>query len=186
MKIEVGNMLRLARVVAGLAAAVMGTVAATAADGPSPALRERFGDWGVTCVTVEKGTKCSILQQQAARAAPGQALQRTIAIELLPVPYGAVGTLLTPFGVDLAKGVTLRLGKAGPPLPFKTCLPTGCLVPLQFGKDAVEALRHQPVLHVLFETAGDGQTIDVPISLGGLGQALDRAKAIETGDGAGS
>jgi invasion protein IalB len=183
--VETGNAARYRRASRGMAAAVLlaGTVGfpvpAAAAAGATPPLHERFGDWEVTCAKAGTGNRCAAVQQQGAKSASGQTVQRTIAIELVPVPNGAIGTLLTPFGVDLAKGVVLRLDKAGPPLPFKTCLPTGCVVALQFGKEAVQALRARTVLHISFVTAGDGRPIDLPISLNGLGQALDRLQVLQ-------
>lgn len=96
----------------------------------------------------------------------------------MAVPQGAVGTLLTPFGLDLGKGVVLTLGKPGPALPFRTCLPTGCVVPLQFGSDAVQALKRERTLHVSFATAADDRHVELAISLNGLAQALDRAKIL--------
>ncbi|WP_159977932.1 MULTISPECIES: invasion associated locus B family protein [unclassified Novosphingobium] len=180
MKVEFGGAVHFVRVGGGIVAGFLAAGAAAATNSPTPALHERFGDWEVTCVQVEKATKCSILQQQGTRSASGEGIQRTIAVEIQAVPDGAVGTLLTPFGVDLAKGVVLRLDRAGPPLPFKTCLPSGCVVPLQFGKEAIQALRSAALLHISFATAGDGRTIDFPISLGGFGQALDRIAVLQS------
>jgi invasion protein IalB len=178
--------LRYPRIAPGIAAAVLmasaagAALPAMAATGATPPLHERFGDWEVACAKAGTSTRCAALQRQGTKAPSGQSVQRTIAIELAPVTNGAIGTLLTPFGVDLARGVVLRLDKSGPPLPFKTCLPTGCVVVLQFGKEAVEALRSRTVLHISFVTAGDGRAIVLPVSLNGLGQALDRSKVLQS------
>jgi invasion protein IalB len=177
---------RYPRIAHGIAVAVLmasaagGALPSMAATGAAPPLHERFGDWEVTCAKAGTSTRCAALQQQGTKAPSGQSVQRTIAIELVPVPNGAIGTLITPFGVDLAKGVVLLLDKPGPPLPFKTCLPTGCVVVLHFGKEAMEALRGRTILRISFVTAGDGRTIVLPVSLNGLGEALDRSKVLQS------
>ncbi|WP_155986215.1 invasion associated locus B family protein [Novosphingobium resinovorum] len=148
---------------------------AVAAEPSAAPPHERHGDWEVVCAVAGKATKCSAVQRQATTATSGHEMQRVLAMELVAVPDGAVGTLLTPFGVDLASGLVLKLNTSGPPLPFKTCLPSGCVVPLQFGKEAVRSLRKETLLRISFVTAGDGRRIDLPVSLKGLGQALDRA-----------
>ncbi|MFT4054646.1 MAG: invasion associated locus B family protein [Novosphingobium sp.] len=141
---------------------------------------ERFGDWEVVCTKVEKANRCSAVQRQMTTASSGSSIQRVLTVELVSSPDGVVGSMLTPFGVDLPSGVVLKLGRSGPPLPFKTCLPTGCVVPLQFGQEAVGIMRKELLLHVSFVTAGDGRRIDLPVSLKGLGQALDRARTLDS------
>lgn len=176
--VKAGMSFRLMCVAGGLGVSVLATGTACAADRSAPVLHERFGDWEVTCATLDKVAKCSALQQQGTKSGSNRSIQRTIAVEFVAMQKGAVGTLLTPFGVDLAKGVVLRLDKDGPPLPFKTCLPSGCVVPLQFGEEALRALRSHKVLHISFVTAADGRTIDLRVSLNGVGSALDRLKVL--------
>lgn len=177
-KSRIGCRVRSLHVLMGITVSLQSITSSAAAE-PTPGVSHgRFGDWEVICAPGDKPARCSAIQRQSTKTVAGSALQRVIAMELMVVPEGAVGTLLTPFGVDLSKGVSLKLGKVGPPLPFRTCLPTGCVVTLQFGPEAVQSLRSESVLNVSLSTIGNERRIDLPISLTGLAQALDEAKKL--------
>ena len=105
--------------------------------------------------------------------------QRLFGIEIIPQDTGAVGTLILPFGLDLAKGAKLTVGKVtGAPLAFRTCIPAGCIVPLQFDAGMLAALRTNTTLSVTVQAVGKGVPHQVPVSLGGFGPALDRAQQL--------
>lgn len=155
--------------------------AAHASPQASAASAETFQDWQVACGLRAGKKLCSAIQQEAVgKEANAGVRQRLLAIEIVPETSGASGTLLLPFGLDLTKGATLRLGEngAGPPLPFRTCIAAGCMVRLEFSAQALAALRAGEVLTVSVAEADSGRVIDLPISLAGFDASFDRAKSL--------
>ncbi|WP_234841072.1 invasion associated locus B family protein [Sinorhizobium meliloti] len=63
------------------------------------------------------------------------------------------------------------------PLRFSTCLPGGCLVPLNFNGEASAVLRGGTVLKVHVQSI-DGKEVPLSIQLKGLAAALDRLEAL--------
>jgi invasion protein IalB len=134
-------------------------------------LNETYGDWRVSCVVAEAGKRCAMSQTQA--QANGQ---RILAVELSAPSDNAVeGVLVLPFGLSLAAGVVLMADDSppGPALPFRTCLPGGCLVELRFDASMLVALRAGMSLAVT-ATADTGGEVSMAIPLGGFAAALDR------------
>lgn len=147
--------------------------------GGATSLREGYGDWVVSCaIATQNGASrkvCSLSQQQTNT----QSHQRILALQLQPKASAVAGTLLLPFGLDLAKGVTLQIdgGAVMASLPFRTCLPAGCLVGLDFNAKSVAALRAGTNLKVnVFPVNGQAMTLSV--SLNGFPKALDRTIAL--------
>lgn len=103
-----------------------------------------------------------------------------LAIELRNGAEGSVsGNLVMPFGLLLAAGVTLQIddGPAREPLPFSTCLPAGCIVPLEFNAKTAASLRTGTKLAV--KAKGMDQTdVELSVSLKGVAAALDRLKVL--------
>ncbi len=151
--------------------------AASAAEGGLPGgaseLRERHGDWAVTCSAGDAGTACSF-SQTAANAQTGSAL---VAVELgAPAGARAEGMLLTAFGLRLDAGVALAVDQTplGTTLPFLTCVQSGCLVPLAFDEVALAALKLGKQLSVTGVKVDDGQPVTVELSLAGFTAAYNR------------
>jgi len=122
-----------------LALAVLAGAPALAQEASLPggagSLREKHGDWIVSCTisTQPEGKKiklCSLAQEQFSR----ETRQRTLAIELRPESRGLKGPLVLPFGLALEKGASYQLdaGHAGTPQRFRTCLPVGCIIEVSF------------------------------------------------------
>ncbi|WP_343315399.1 invasion associated locus B family protein [Brucella sp. BE17] len=153
-----------------------------ASDTPK-AVNESFGDWQVACKSQDGRQLCAAIQQVAGSIeGKPDARQRIIALEIIRAGTSAIGTMILPFGIDVSKGVSLSLTGAdanGSSLPFKTCLPAGCLVPLEFGPQAVEGLKKAEKLTVSFETTADGQKKSIAVSLKGFGEAFDHIKPLE-------
>ncbi len=105
--------------------------------------------------------------------------QRILAIELRPVSGGIEGTLVLPFGLELAKGASFQIddGQVGAPVAFRTCLPIGCTVPVTFDGSTVTALRSGTALKIK-TTRDGGDELLLSISLKGFGGALDRTIAL--------
>jgi invasion protein IalB len=145
--------------------------AATTLPGNATSLTETHDDWTVRCAVDQGTVHCAAQQEQLSN----QTKQRVLAIEILPGKDVLTGTLVLPFGLDLAKGAVLKVDDklTSPVLPFQTCLPSGCLVPLQIGTEWETAMRAGTALAVN-ATAVSGQDAKFSISLKGLPSALDR------------
>lgn len=170
-----------------IAASLMLTLIGSQAFGKGPpllpggatTLREGYGDWVVSCdIVTQNGTSrkvCGLSQVQT----NARSHQRVLALELQPDQAGVEGTLALPFGIDLTKGATLQIdgGMEFASLPFRTCIPAGCLVNLSFDAKAVAALRTGTSLKVnVFPVSG--QEMSLSVSLKGFPNALDRTIAL--------
>jgi len=113
---------------------------------------------------------CVLSQQQVT-----ENRQRVLTEELRIDGNGLAGVMTLPFGLALSKGVVLQADKAGPgdPIVFSTCLPAGCLVPLQLDAAMVAALRKGNTLSLLVFDR-NGQPLELSISLAGFAAAYDR------------
>lgn len=147
----------------------------TTLPGGASSLQETYQDWRVACQVVDNATACAIFQQQAMQDG-----QRVLSIELSnAADNGLSGILVLPFGLRLDAGVVLRVdeGTANEPRRFRTCLPVGCVVPLTLDAATVSAMRAGHTL-ALLATGDDGQELSFPVSLSGIGAALDRLQAL--------
>ena len=141
--------------------------------GGASQLTERHGDWAVSCTTAQGGKDCA-LSQAARNPSTGSTL---MAVELaVPQAGGAEGMMLTAFGLRLDAGIQLGVDGTGlnSPLPFLTCVATGCVVPLRFDTAALETLKAGAVLDVTGVKVEDGQPVTVQLSLTGFTAALTR------------
>ena len=161
-----------------LAAALLGltlttgvATAATTLPGNATTLTETHDDWSVRCNVDKALVHCAAQQEQLSN----QTRQRVLAIEILPGKDVLTGTLVLPFGLELGKGAVLKVDDklTSPVLQFQTCLPSGCLVPLQIGAEWETAMRAGTALAVN-ATSVSGQDAKFSISLKGLPSALDR------------
>lgn len=143
--------------------------------GGATEINERYGDWSAVCRLVQKdkqdvARRCGMSQQQV--NAQGK---RVLAIQLQPGSDGATGSLILPFGLDLAKGIELAVDDAVviEAVPFKTCLPEGCVSELVLGFETIGVLRGGGELR-LGTYSRDGKKIDFSISLNGFADAFNR------------
>jgi invasion protein IalB len=165
-----------------MSAAVVQAQAEDAAKSPLPggasSLQESYDDWRVVCGMNGQNKYCAMQQQEV----DGKSRQRVLAIELSPGPGGTKGTLLMPFGLDLAAGVSLALdgGANGKSLPFKTCLPAGCVVPLALDPAIISALKGGKLLKLSARAADNSgnKPAVFSVSLKGFGPAFDRTAAL--------
>jgi invasion protein IalB len=158
--------------VVGLGATV--TASAQGLPGGASSLNESHGDWIVGCSAPEGVARCAISQSQVG----GTNRQRVLAIELTASKGGsaASGILVLPFGLRLASGVTLAVDDKAPlpALSFSTCLPAGCLVPLDFDTPTVAALRQGTVIAIKGTANDSGKEVAFSVSLSGFASALSR------------
>jgi len=177
------NSMRAASTLAVLAMMLgIGAVSAQTASslpGGASSLQERHGDWLVTCGVVPQGQAqgqgggkaCLLSQQQVDQSSN----RRILSVELRPTDTGAAGTLILPFGLALARGVTIGVDDAAPgdPVPFGTCLPVGCIVRLPITGPLLDAMKKGTALRIKAVAAG-GQDTDFSASLSGFSAALTR------------
>lgn len=136
-------------------------------------LNETYQDWTVLCGAGQERPVCLMTQQQR-KSDTGQLV---LAAELGAVAADEVrGSLVLPFGLRLADGVTLQIddGPASQPLPFATCLPAGCVVQVAFDAAAVAALRSAAAIKLVAKAHDGGGDVQLGISLKGFSAALDR------------
>lgn len=159
------------------AASPAATPAASPATLPNGAtsLSEVYGDWTVSC-SIQSGVRqCDAKQEQVNQ----QNRQMVLAIELAPVEDKIEGVALLPFGLALDSGVSFQIDEqpTAPPIHFRTCLPTGCVVPLTFDARTVALLRNGTTLKAKVVADGGGEAV-LSISLKGLAAAIDRRAAL--------
>jgi invasion protein IalB len=144
--------------------------------GGASSLNETHTDWSVNCAVRDNRKACVFFQGQT-----NSSNQRVLLLELTAsAPDKVTGSLVLPFGLALDQGVKLLAEDTAPsaPLQFKTCLPAGCVVPIDFGADTVAALRKSGSLNVQAAAADGGGEIAFTISLKGFSAALDRTIAL--------
>lgn len=141
----------------------------------SSPLRENFGDWRLTCEKRQGATRCLVSQQILDR----RTHQRVISLSLEPLDHQVRGQALMPFGLDLAKGMTLSLSSdpLGLTLPYTTCRADGCVVPLDFDDAQMEAFLKATTVKMNFSLL-NGREIDVPLSLKGFSAAWTKAVSL--------
>ena len=136
-------------------------------------MSETHGDWTVNCQITGTAKACSLSHQQFNK----QTNQRLLAIELSSKSgEDAAGTLALPFGLALAKGVSLTIDdqKLDGSLPFNTCQAVGCLVPVAFDASVTPLLKAATTLKIDAFAADTGQAVSFTIPLNGFGGALAR------------
>jgi invasion protein IalB len=143
--------------------------------GGASTLQETFGDWVVSCAIVSAAKRCSVIQQQA----DPRTRQRVVGIELSTAGDKVEGVLLLPLGLALDRGAALQIDDlaAEPPLKFRTCVPGGCMVAINFEAKRLAALRAGSALKAMV-AADDGKAQIYTVSLKGFAAALDRLAAL--------
>lgn len=149
------------------------TSAATLPNGAS-SVNETFGDWTVDCRIVERRKQCLLSQAQGNK----ETGRRVYAIELNPAVGGKIeGTILMPFGLNLDAGAVLKLDDKdlGKGLRFSTCVPQGCLLPVNFPAAATDAMRKGTKLVVASLNLSSNEAVTFNVSLNGFSPAVARA-----------
>lgn len=140
--------------------------------------QERHGDWTVSCRVAEARKSCMVVQ------ALGRSTGETVlSLELVPLSETqAEGILLSPFGLRLSEGMTIKVdGKPLPnPLPFMTCIEAGCIVPVALQGEELNRLKTGKDMLVSAANASSGAAVELKLSLNGFKTAFDRARALLT------
>lgn len=148
--------------------------AATLPNGAS-SLAETYQDWRLSCAIQDNARACAVSQDQSQKNG-----QRLLAVELRPRANGGLtGTLLLPFGILFEPGVAVQIDDQPPlgPLKFRTCLPDGCVALFPVDRTLMQKLKAGAVLTLNVTTAAE-TPLSFPVSLKGLGAALDRVVAL--------
>ena len=144
--------------------------------GGATSLNESHGDWTVSCRVVQDKDKqqvksCAMSQQQV-----NKQKQRALEVSLVPQKDGSArGVILLPFGLAVTKGVTVDVdGDAlGKPMDFSTCVPVGCLVPVDFDTASIKKIAKGQKMQIS-AVAPNGQKITLAASLNGFTSAFNR------------
>jgi len=140
-------------------------------------ITESYGNWTVNCRLNDGQKLCALSQIQGNK----QTGQRTFAIELATPKGGKTeGSVLMPFGVKLDAGATMKLDDKdfAQPLHYATCLPEGCLLPVSFPANSIEAMVKAKVLSLTSVSLGNGQAVTFSVSLDGFPAALKRVSEL--------
>ncbi len=170
---------RAAFVLVALVAAMSSPAAQPAQTLPGGASQvvETHGDWRVSCAQQNNQRICSFSQQLIDK----DSRQLVLGIELRAnATDKAEGTMVMPFGLAVDQAVTLQIDDSASPLPlrFKTCVPVGCLVTLNFDAPTVAALKKGTVLTIKATAAENGHDTSFKLSLKGFASALERTAAL--------
>ncbi len=140
--------------------------------GGASSLVETFQDWVVACQAQETTTTCLLRQVQTNT----QNSQTVLTVELRNAGGGRLdGALLMPFGLALAKGVTLKIDDAAAgALSFSTCVPQGCLVPISLDVALVTKMKSGTALNISAAALNPAQPVALKVSLKGFPAALNR------------
>lgn len=140
--------------------------------GGASAITETHGDWTVNCQVIRNTKICSFSFQQFEK--PNN--QRVFAIELSSRDNGATGNLALPFGLALAKGVTLKIDDqpVEGSLPFSTCVIAGCLIPLNFDEQMLANMQIATTLTISAAALDNGREVNFSVPLRGFTSALKR------------
>ncbi len=162
---------------------LLGASAHAAASLPNGAsvLRERYQDWEVICQAPAEGAangggvQCATQQQ----ALEPHSRRRVMTIHFEPDGTQVHGVATVPFGLDLARGLTLTNASqpVGDVYSFSTCLPAGCLAPLTFDDQQWASLLKEPKA-VFTAMTFSGKPMRLVFSTKGLGQALQRIRSL--------
>ena len=147
-------------------------------------LTENYRDWvlicqnGVMAGATETARVCEVAQELR-QSTDGQRVLRMAFAVSPEVPEGsATLTLITPFGVRLADGVSLALtDDALTRVPFLTCLAVGCIANETLPPELMDHLAQADAAIIgMFTTSGEPAQFE--ISLHGLSAAWRRLTAL--------
>lgn len=150
-------------------------VRAAALPNGATSLNESYHDWELSCQVKDDKSLCSVMQKAFDR----KTRQRLYSIQFQVTRNQVRGVALLPFGLDLNRGMTLVTDglPVGDIYPFATCMPEGCIVPLDLDDGQFEGLEKSKNSALSFTTLS-GRTMKFPLSTSGLADALARAHTL--------
>lgn len=166
-----------------LAVAAIPAAAQTEDTSRPDSVREVYRDWVFACgpaaaaAADTDGAAPDLVCRMSQRVNQPDTNLRVLELVLAPAANGRVtGEFIAPFGLDLATGLKLRIDEGVAwTVPFRTCVPEGCLAPLPLTDDRIAALRAGGTLAVEMQPAADGaEPIVIALSLLGFSAAYQR------------
>jgi invasion protein IalB len=139
------------------------------------AVSEMIGDWTVRCFRIQTIAPCDILQV----ASQQETQRRVLLVSIAYVPSQNVywAQVVVPLAVALSKGMTIPAGDATlNAMRFTRCERDGCYVEQQLPDAAIQALRGMESTTINIVAYGNEQAANLPLSLNGFGQAIDRLR----------
>jgi invasion protein IalB len=134
-------------------------------------LSEIYGDWTVNCVNGDGGRQCAMVQTLTSN----ENGQRVLQAELATTGGNTRLILVAPFGVLLEAGVSATIeGEALKTIPYRTCIPAGCIAETQLTADEIAKLRRGATLALRLKAADSGSDVNLSLSLAGVSAALNR------------
>jgi len=160
-----------------------GTPLMAQTDNEAPSnITETYSDWTLRCVTApvaegqEAVRSCEIMQEQRRRE--GNQLVLAISLQTKDDGAGAGLTMVLPFGLDLAAGVSIAAAEEDLIVArISTCLPRGCIVATDLPQETVDTLAETETV-TLTMTSIEGQKIQTAISLKGFAPAWNRVNTM--------
>jgi invasion protein IalB len=140
-------------------------------------LKETYGDWGIECRVAEAAKTCVAGQMQY-----DQHDRVVFSISILQSDKGEYRILMIlPFGLNLTNGIRLTLDEqAGEQRErFATCLPSGCLVAIDFSASGVATIKTARILKIRAIAFGSNQNTTFNVSLEGFTAAIERLKDLQ-------
>jgi invasion protein IalB len=152
--------------------------AAETTDESPTSVQEIYRDWVVSCATpqgpVDQVAARVCQMSQELRQAEGNQRVLTVALEAAPEGDGVTLLLLAPFGLQLSQPIAIDLLETRvAEVPFKTCLPAGCIATTALDTAALDLLKGGEAASVRL-TSTDGQILTLTVSLNGFIGALNR------------
>ncbi|MGV0817786.1 invasion associated locus B family protein [Martelella sp. AMO21009] len=164
-------------IAAGIVSAFLFGAAASPAISALPegasSINETYQDWRVTCISNEGVDRCAMIHNQVAKDSG----QRVMTVELSVTPDDKFqGVVIMPFGLALAQGVTLTIDDAteGKTFGFSTCLPQGCLVPVEFDAAMADRMKNGGALNIIAQPIDGNEKFSIGASLKGFTAAHKR------------
>jgi len=140
-------------------------------------LTETYGDWTVTC-GLDEATSTNICRMAQILSQGEQQILSVFIRADDTAPDTAIATMITPLGVDLAKGVAVVVDEI--PLievGYVTCRQGGCIVRASLDGTILQTMQAGVAAKVAIG-ALDGSTLDVPVSLNGFTAAWQRLQTL--------
>lgn len=155
------------------------TASQTALGSGASSLTENYADWQIACaVNSDKQNACVLSQRQQKKETGQQVLLMVLQVDKQSVK----GNLVLPFGLLLSDGVSLQiddepfLAKAD----FRTCIPSGCVVPLTFSDKQLNQLVQGQQLNLHLVISDNNEPVKLAVSLNGLAKAIARVNNLQS------
>ncbi|HFQ8225506.1 MAG: invasion associated locus B family protein [Enterobacterales bacterium] len=141
-------------------------------------LQERYGNWMAVCQEskAKAGMECSAVQVQATSGI------RVLSAQLSGTPETSLtGKLVLPFGMALMDGISLSADdKEQQTLKFSTCVPEGCVIPVQWNKEQLKTLMAASKWTLTGKNAAEAdKKTELQLPVDGLDKALRRIQFLE-------